>query len=96
MIAVTGATGHLGRLAIETILDRGVPAGELVAAVRTPAKAADLAARGVQIRRADLAIPRRSAPRSRAWSGCSWSRGARWGSGSSSMATRSGRRERRG
>src|SRR3978361_264725 len=53
MIAVTGATGHLGRLVITGLLDAGVPAAEVVAVVRTPDKAADLAARGVQVRQAD-------------------------------------------
>jgi NAD(P)H dehydrogenase (quinone) len=53
MIAVTGATGHLGRLVVTGLLDAGVPAGEIVAVVRTPEKAADLAASGVQVRQAD-------------------------------------------
>jgi NAD(P)H dehydrogenase (quinone) len=56
-IVVTGASGHLGRLVVENLLDRGVPAAEIVAAVRTPAKAADLAARGVQVREADYDRP---------------------------------------
>jgi NAD(P)H dehydrogenase (quinone) len=55
MIAVTGATGHLGRLVVTGLLDAGVPAAEVVAVVRAPEKAADLAARGVQVRRADYA-----------------------------------------
>jgi NAD(P)H dehydrogenase (quinone) len=55
MIAVTGATGHLGRLVVTGLLDAGVPAGEVVAVVRDPEKAADLAARGVQVRAADYA-----------------------------------------
>jgi NAD(P)H dehydrogenase (quinone) len=53
MIAVTGATGHLGRLVVTGLLDAGVPAAEVVAVVRTPERAADLAERGVQVRRAD-------------------------------------------
>jgi NAD(P)H dehydrogenase (quinone) len=53
MIAVTGATGHLGRLVVTGLLDAGVPAGKIVAVVRTPEKAADLAASGVQVRQAD-------------------------------------------
>ncbi|WPF81387.1 SDR family oxidoreductase [Sanguibacter sp. 4.1] len=57
MIAVTGATGHLGRLVVESLLERGTPADQVVAAVRTPAKAADLAARGVQVREADYSRP---------------------------------------
>lgn len=56
MFAVTGATGQLGRLVIDALLKK-VPAGEIVAAVRTPAKAADLAARGVVVRQADYSQP---------------------------------------
>jgi NAD(P)H dehydrogenase (quinone) len=56
MIVVTGATGHLGRLVIEQLLNR-VPAGEIVAAVRNVEKAADLAARGVDVRHADYDRP---------------------------------------
>ena len=52
-IAITGATGHLGRLVVESLLARGADAGDLVAVVRDPAKAADLAAKGVQVRTAD-------------------------------------------
>ncbi|MBB3678320.1 SDR family oxidoreductase [Modestobacter versicolor] len=53
MIAVTGATGHLGHLVVTGLLEAGVPAAEVVAIVRSPAKAADLAERGVQVRQAD-------------------------------------------
>ena len=56
-IAVTGATGQLGRLVVAALLDRDVPAQHIIAAVRTPEKAADLAARGVQVRYADYAQP---------------------------------------
>lgn len=56
MIVVTGATGHLGTLVVEGLL-RKVPASEIVAAVRSPEKAADLAARGVQVRKADYSDP---------------------------------------
>jgi NAD(P)H dehydrogenase (quinone) len=55
--AVTGASGHLGHLIVEGLLERGVAPEDIVAAVRTPAKAADLAARGVQIRVADYDEP---------------------------------------
>lgn len=51
--AVTGATGHLGRLAVLALLDRGVPAHDVVAVVRDAAKAEPLAERGVQVRVAD-------------------------------------------
>jgi NAD(P)H dehydrogenase (quinone) len=56
MIVVTGASGQLGRLVIEALL-KTVPAAEIVAAVRTPQKVADLAARGVQVRHADYSQP---------------------------------------
>ncbi|MRW86672.1 NAD(P)H-binding protein [Pseudoduganella sp. FT26W] len=56
MIIVTGATGQLGRLVISQLLKR-VPAAQIVAAVRDPAKAADLAAQGVAVRRADYTDP---------------------------------------
>ncbi|GFJ94480.1 NAD(P)H-binding protein [Phytohabitans rumicis] len=56
-ITVTAATGNLGRLAIQALLDQGVPAGDIVAAVRSPEKAADLAAQGVQVREADYSKP---------------------------------------
>ncbi len=52
MIVVTGASGALGQLVVEGLLEK-VPASQIVAAVRDPAKAAHLAARGVQVRRAD-------------------------------------------
>ena len=56
MIVVTGATGQLGRLVIDQLL-RTEPPASIVAAVRDPAKAADLAARGVQVRQADYSQP---------------------------------------
>ncbi|UOZ05627.1 SDR family oxidoreductase [Amycolatopsis sp. WQ 127309] len=56
--AVTGASGQLGRLAVLELVHRGVPASDLVAVVRTPGKAADLAERGVQVREADYSCPR--------------------------------------
>ncbi|PYE47932.1 SDR family oxidoreductase [Deinococcus yavapaiensis] len=57
MIAVTGATGHLGRLTLQALLRRGVPASDLIAVVRNPAKAADLTAQGVQVRQGDYFQP---------------------------------------
>jgi NAD(P)H dehydrogenase (quinone) len=56
MIVVTGASGQLGRLVIEALL-KTLPAPEIIAAVRSPDKAADLAARGVQVRHADYNDP---------------------------------------
>ncbi len=51
--AVTGATGHLGRRAVEELLGRGVAAGDVVAVARRPEAADGLAARGVQVREGD-------------------------------------------
>jgi len=62
MIAVTGATGHLGRLVIEALLGTGVPPKEIVALVRTPEKARHTAEQGVQVRRADYNEPDTLAP----------------------------------
>lgn len=56
MYAVTGATGQLGRLVIAALLRRVAP-GEIIAAVRSPEKAADLAALGVVVRTADYDRP---------------------------------------
>ena len=56
MIVVTGATGQLGRLVIEALL-KTQSANEIIAAVRSPEKAGDLAALGVQVRRADYNEP---------------------------------------
>ncbi|MCB4810440.1 SDR family oxidoreductase [Methylovorus menthalis] len=56
MIVITGASGQLGRLVIEELLT-SVPANQIIAAVRTPAKVADLAARGVVVRQADYSQP---------------------------------------
>ncbi|MGA4543645.1 NAD(P)H-binding protein [Uniformispora flossi] len=57
MIVVTGATGRLGRLTVESLLARGVPAAEIAVAVRGPERAADLAARGVAVREGDYDRP---------------------------------------
>lgn len=52
-IAVTGATGALGSLVLEHLLGRGTPAGQIAALVRDPEKAADLRAKGLDVRAAD-------------------------------------------
>lgn len=52
-IAITGATGQLGRLVVEKLKTRTAPSN-LVAVVRSPAKAADL---GIATRAADYAKP---------------------------------------
>ncbi len=56
MIVVTGATGNLGRLIVEQLLVR-LPAAQVGASVRNPAKAADLAQRGVRVRQGDFETP---------------------------------------
>jgi NAD(P)H dehydrogenase (quinone) len=56
MIVISAASGQLGRLVIEELLKQ-LPASDIVAAVRNPAKAGDLAARGVQVRLADYDRP---------------------------------------
>ena len=61
MIAVTGATGQLGRLVIDAVL-RANPGQPVIAAVREPAKAADLKSRGVEIRHADYERPETLVP----------------------------------
>ncbi|MHC0430478.1 SDR family oxidoreductase [Streptomyces sp. O3] len=58
MIVVTGATGQLGRLVVNGLLDdANVPADQIAVVVRSKEKAADLAARGVQVRVADYSAP---------------------------------------
>ena len=52
MIAITGATGQLGQYAIEELL-KTVPANEIVAIVRNPAKADALSQQGIVVRQAD-------------------------------------------
>jgi NAD(P)H dehydrogenase (quinone) len=56
-LLVTGASGHLGRLVVEALLDQGTPASDIVAAARTPEKVVDLSERGVEVRRADYDDP---------------------------------------
>ena len=54
-VAVTGASGQLGRLAVEALLNRN--AGPVVAIVRDPDKVRDLAERGVDVRQASYDDP---------------------------------------
>lgn len=61
MFAVTGASGQLGRLVIDALLNRVAP-GEIVALVRAPDSVRDLAARGVQVRAFDYDAPETLAP----------------------------------
>lgn len=54
-LAVTGAGGHLGRSVVEHLLAGG--ARKVVALTRSPDKLADLAGRGVEVRKASFADP---------------------------------------
>ncbi|MEG6305759.1 SDR family oxidoreductase [Enterobacter ludwigii] len=54
MIAITGATGQLGQLVIEQLLNT-VPANQIVAIVRNPAKAEALRQQGITVRQGDYA-----------------------------------------
>ena len=56
-IVITGATGQLGRLVVEALLDSGVPAEQIVAAGRSTDRIADLGERGVQVRSIDYSQP---------------------------------------
>lgn len=56
-LVITGATGQLGRTVVESLLAAGTPADEIIATGRDEAKLGSLAARGVAVRRADLADP---------------------------------------
>ena len=52
MIALTGATGQLGHYVLQDLLNT-VPASQIVAIVRNPAKAQALSQQGVVVRQAD-------------------------------------------
>ena len=54
-LLVTGAAGHLGRRVIEILLERHV--GMVIAGTRDPAKVADLAAKGAEVRVIDFDRP---------------------------------------
>ncbi|SDT07926.1 NAD(P)H dehydrogenase (quinone) [Nocardioides scoriae] len=56
-IVVTGATGQLGRLVVESLLARGADPAGIVATGRRTEALQDLADRGVDVRRADYADP---------------------------------------
>jgi nucleoside-diphosphate-sugar epimerase len=51
-IAVTGATGFLGRYVVRTLSDRRA---KVIGVVRNPGRVPELAAQGVELRKADLA-----------------------------------------
>lgn len=52
MIAITGATGLLGQHVIENLLQT-LPASQIVAIARNPAKGASLSRKGISVRQAD-------------------------------------------
>jgi len=54
---ITGATGHLGRLVVQELLSRGVPAGDVTATGRDITKVKDLADRGVRVLAIDYDDP---------------------------------------
>jgi NAD(P)H dehydrogenase (quinone) len=56
-LVVTAASGHLGRLTVQALLDRGVAANRIVATARTPESLTDPADRGVVVRHADYSDP---------------------------------------
>ena len=56
MMLITGATGHIGAAVLRQLLTK-LPASQLAALVRDPAKAADLQARGVSLRVGDYRDP---------------------------------------
>jgi len=56
-VLVTGATGHLGRLAVEQLLAQGHPADQVVATGRSTEPLADLATQGVRTAVADYDDP---------------------------------------
>ena len=56
-IIVSGASGNLGRLTVEALLERGVPASRLILVSRTPDELADYAAMGASTRYGDFTKP---------------------------------------
>lgn len=61
MYAIAGASGQLGRLVIDELLQT-IPARDIVALARDPAKIGDLAERGVVVRTADYDRPETLVP----------------------------------
>lgn len=56
-LAVTGATGKLGRATLKHLVNRRVPAGSILPLARDLTKASDLAAQGMQVRQGDYTDP---------------------------------------
>lgn len=57
LITITAASGQLGRLALDDLLRRGVPAADIVATTRDVTRLQPYADRGVLVRHADYADP---------------------------------------
>ena len=56
-LVITGATGQLGRLVVESLLARGTAAADIVATGRNTAKLAEVAALGVAVAELDYTEP---------------------------------------
>ncbi|PRB36390.1 NAD(P)-dependent oxidoreductase [Arthrobacter sp. MYb23] len=56
-IVIAGATGQLGRHVVEALLERNVPAADIVATGRSVEKLADFAERGVTVQEMDYENP---------------------------------------
>jgi NAD(P)H dehydrogenase (quinone) len=54
IITITGANGHLGRLVVQFLLQKGLNPAELRVSVRDISKAADLRAQGIDVRHGDF------------------------------------------
>lgn len=61
-IVITGATGHLGHLVIESLLERGVPASHIRATGRNTERLASFSARGIETVLADFDRPETLVP----------------------------------
>jgi NAD(P)H dehydrogenase (quinone) len=57
LCAVTGASGHLGRFAVQQLLACSVLPSDILAVVRSRTTVAEFAARGVLVREADYSEP---------------------------------------
>jgi hypothetical protein len=90
---VTGAPGHLGRLTVQQLLAHGVRRSDIVAVVRSQAKAKNLVVLGVELREADYSRPDTLLPGLAGIDPCCWSRAAKQATASSITATWSRRRK---
>lgn len=57
MIALTGASGQLGHLVIEELVNEGIPLNEIMAVARSTDKLANLQEKGLNVRYADYEKP---------------------------------------